>query len=143
MASQEFTGVSPAMQNDFLLRYQLPILQKFGLVAYGCCEDLTAKIKILRQIPNLRRIAVSPFANVARCAEQIGKDYVLSYRPSPVDMVAYGFSSEQVRGVLRRDLAACRGCHVDITLKDVETVQHDPTRIPQWVRIAREEIERL
>jgi len=135
-------------RRDNVLRHLVDIQYErndteFGLVAYGCCEDLTAKIKILRQIPNLRRIAVSPFANVARCAEQIGKDYVLSYRPSPVDMVAYGFSSEQVRGVLRRDLAACRGCHVDITLKDVETVQHDPTRIPQWVRIAREEIERL
>ena len=69
MAAQEFTAVSPAMHAEFLLRYQLPILKEFGLVAYGCCEDLTNKIAMLRQIPNLRRIAVSPFANVARCVE--------------------------------------------------------------------------
>src|SRR3990172_2450522 len=117
------------MHEEFLLRYQLPILRQFGLVAYGCCEDLTHKIGMLRQIPNLRRIAVSPFANVAACAEQIGPDYVVSYRPSPSEMVGYGFDPQKVREVVRRDLAACRGCHVDITLKDVETVQNDPNRV--------------
>ncbi|MCD6520872.1 MAG: hypothetical protein J7M05_13220 [Anaerolineae bacterium] len=143
MAAQEFTAVSPAMHEEFLLRYQLPILSKFGLVAYGCCEDLTHKIDMLRQIPNLRRIAVSPFANVARCAEQIGQDYVLSYRPSPTDMVGYGFDPERIRSILRRDLRACKGCHVDITLKDVETVQFDPTRVPKWVEITRQVIDEI
>ena len=140
-ASQEFTGVSPEMQEEFLLAYQLPIMKKFGLIAYGCCEDLTNKIDMLRQIPNLRRIAVSPFANVARCAEQIGRNYVLSYRPSPADMVSYGFDENRIRTILRRDLQACRNCHVDITLKDVETVQGDPARVGRWVGIARQEIE--
>jgi hypothetical protein len=141
MASQEFTGVSPAMHEEFLLRYQLPILTKFGLAAYGCCEDLTNKIGMLRKIPNLRRIGVAPCANVARCAEQIGRDYVLSYRPSPADMVSYGFDPDRIRKILKRDLEACKGCHVDITLKDVETVQGDPDRVRKWVRIAREVIE--
>ena len=123
MAAQEFTAVSPAMHNEFLLQYQLPILKKFGMVAYGCCEDLTHKIDMLRHIPNLRRIAVSPFADVAKCAEQIGQDYVLSYRPSPADMVSYDHNEDRIRSILKRDLSACRDCHVDITLKDVETVQ--------------------
>ena len=137
MAAQEFTAVSPTMHEEFLLRYQLPILEQFVLVAYGCCEDLTNKIDMLRQIPNLRRIAVSPFANVARCAEQIGDRYILSYRPSPADMVSYDFDPARVRAVLRRDLQACRDCRVDITLKDVETVQSDPHRVWEWVNVAR------
>lgn len=95
----------------FMLQYQLPILDKFGLVAYGCCEDLTNKIGILRKLRNLRRIAVSPFANVARCAEQIGQDCVISYRPSPADMVSYGFDKYRIRSILRRDLQACKECH--------------------------------
>jgi hypothetical protein len=140
MAAQELTAVSPEMHDEFMLQYQLPILKEFGLVAYGCCEDLTRKIDMLRQIPNLRRIAVSPFANVAKCAEQIGSDYVISYRPSPADMVSYGFDITRIRTILKRDLAACSGCHVDITLKDVETVERDPDRVRNWVRIAREVI---
>ncbi len=143
MAAQEFTGVSPAMHEEFLLRYQMPIMAPYGLVAYGCCEDLTRKIDMLRQIPNLRRIAVSPFADVARCAEQIGTDYVVSYRPSPADMVSYGFDPDRVQTVLRRDLERCRGCHVDITLKDVETVERDPDRIRAWTQLAREVVEDL
>jgi hypothetical protein len=137
IAAQEMTLISPQMHNDFVLEYQIPIISRFGLSAYGCCEDLTRKIDILRRIPNLRRIAVAPVANVARCAEQIGRDYVISYRPSPADMVSYGFDPDRVRETLRRDLEACKGCVVDITLKDVETVQGDPDRIRRWTEIAR------
>lgn len=143
MASQEFTGVSPAMHEGFLLRYQLPILEKFGLVSYGCCEDLTNKIEMLRKIPNLRRIGVSPFADVGKCAERIGQDYVLSYRPSPADMVGYGFDVERIRTILKKDLELCRNSNVDITLKDVETVQGDTERVRKWVSITREVIEEV
>lgn len=143
VASQETTAVGPKQFDAFMLQYQLPLMTPFGLVAYGCCEDLTRKIDVLRQIPNLRRIAVSPMANVARCAEQIGQDYVLSYRPSPTEMVGYGFDAERVREALTRDLAACGDCHVDITLKDVETVQHDRDRVRRWVDVTREVIATL
>ncbi len=143
MAAQEMTAVSPAMHDEFMLQYQLPILRHFGLVAYGCCEDLTNKIDMLRQIPNLRRIAVSPFADAARCAEQIGRDYVLSYRPSPADMVSYGFDQARIRSILKRDLEACRDAHVDITLKDVETVEKDPERLRKWVTVTREVIDEV
>jgi hypothetical protein len=138
LASQETTAVGPKLFEEFMLRYQIPIMAPFGLVAYGCCEDLTRKIDLLGQIPNLRRIAVSPMADVAKCAAQIGQDYVLSYRPSPTDMVGYGWNPVKVREMLRRDLDACGDCHVDITLKDVETVQGDPDRVRRWVDVVRE-----
>jgi hypothetical protein len=142
-ASQELTGVGPRMFDEFMLQYQIPFLKPFGLVAYGCCEDLTRKIDVLRQIPNLRRIAVAPRADAARCAEQIGTDYVFSYRPSPADMVGYGFNLERIREILRRDLTASRHCHVDVTLKDVETVQGDRDRVRNWVEITRQVIEEV
>jgi len=37
---------------EFLLQYQIPIMEKFALSAYGCCEDLTEKVDMLRWIPN-------------------------------------------------------------------------------------------
>jgi hypothetical protein len=140
VAAQEFTLVSPAMHDEFMLRYQLPIAKRFGLVAYGCCEDLSEKIDILRKIPNLRRIAVAPRANVKRCAEQIGQDYVFSYRPNPAEMVCCGFDSDHIRKVIRTALRDADGCHVDITLKDIQTVENHPERLREWVRIVREEI---
>jgi hypothetical protein len=39
-------------------------------------------------------------------------------------------------------LAACEGKHVDITLKDVETVEHQPERLHEWTRIVRELCDR-
>jgi len=136
-AAQEFTLISPAMHDEFLLQYQLPIMSKFGLTAYGCCEDLTRKIDMLRQVPNLRIIAVTPRADVRRCAEQIGTDYVISWRPNPADMVCCGFDEARILRILREGLAACKGCHVHLHLKDVETVEGDPARLARWVGLVR------
>lgn len=141
MASQETTLVSPAMFEEFMLQYQAPIMERFGLTAYGCCEDLTRKIGLLRRISNLRRIAVTPVADVAKCAEQIGRDYVISWRPNPSIMVCNGWDEARIRRVIREGLTACRGLHVDITLKDVQTVEHHPERLKDWVRIVRETID--
>jgi len=141
-AAQEFTLVSPRMHDEFLLQYQLPIISKFALCAYGCCEDLTNKIDMLRKIPNLRRIAVAPAADVRKCAEQIGADYVISYRPNPALMVSVGFDPDRIRRIVTDAMEACKGLHVDITLKDVETVENQPQRLKEWTRIVRQIAER-
>lgn len=142
-AAQEFTLVSPAMHEEFLLQYQLPIMQHFGRIAYGCCEDLTQKIDMLRQVPNLRIIAVTPRADVRRCAEQIGTDYVISWRPNPTDMVCCGFDEARIERMVREGLEACHGCCVHLHLKDVETLEGDPSRLARWVRIVRRVAEEM
>ncbi|NLF93444.1 MAG: hypothetical protein GX564_06110 [Oligosphaeraceae bacterium] len=140
MAAQEWTLISPQHFEEFMLQYQLPILKQFALTAYGCCEDLTQKISVLRQIPNLRRIAVSPFADVGACAAQIGRDYVISYRPNPAILLGPNYR-DNIRQTMRRDCAILRGTCFDVTLKDVETVEADPRRVRDWVAITRECIE--
>ena len=137
-AAQEFAAVSPQMHDEFLLNYQMPIMANFGMIAYGCCEDLTNKIDMLRKVPNLRRIAVTPFADAARCAEQIGSDYVCSYRPNPA-YVRGGFDAEYIGGILRDAMSAFKrnGCIVDICLKDVSTVEADPSRLVKFTELSR------
>ena len=137
MAAQEMAQVGPKMHDEFILQYQLPVMEKFGLVAYGCCEDLTYKIDMLRQIPRLRRIAVTPVADVAKCAEQIRDEYVFSWRPNPSEMICCGFDPDHIRKVVRDAMDASRGCHVDVTLKDVQTVQGHPENLRKWVEIVR------
>lgn len=66
--SQEFSGVSPAMFEEFVFVYQLPIIKKFGLVCYGCCEPLHSRWNIIKNIPNLRRVLFLP--------GQIGKKWL-------------------------------------------------------------------
>lgn len=136
-AAQEYALVSPRHHDEFLLQYQLPIIEKFGLSAYGCCEDLTRKIDMLRQIKNLRRIAVTPMADPAKCAEQIGTDYIISWRPNPADMICCGFYPDKIKRLVREAMEAMKGCHVDVHLKDVQTVGKQPELLREWVRIVR------
>jgi hypothetical protein len=137
-AAQEYTLVSPAFHEEFLYQYQRPIQEQFGLVHYGCCEDLTRKIDMLRRLKNLRSIAVAPLADVHACAEQIGTDYVASWRPNPTDMVCAGWDEARIRRIVAEAGAAFRGGFMHVHLKDVETVQGDPSRLPRWVRIVRD-----
>jgi len=59
----------------------------------------------------------------------------------PADMVSFGFDEERIRSILKRDLNLARDCHVEITLKNVITVEHDPQRIRNWVKLTREVID--
>lgn len=139
--AQEFEGVSPAQFEEFLLAYQLPIMERFGLVNYGCCETLNDKIDSLRKIPNLRRILMGPLADLQDGCRQIGGDYVVSWRPSPA-MVSVGFDPEHVRGIIRSGFEQSRGTNVEVMLKEMLTIENDPGRLFQWARIAKEEAER-
>ena len=137
-AAQEYALIGPKMHDEFLLQYQLPIMEKFGLTAYGCCEDLTHKVDMLRQIKNLRRFSVTPVADPARCAAQIGTDYILSWRPNPADMICCGFDPDKIRRIIREGMEGMKGCHVDLNLKDVQTVGGQPELLRDWVRIVRQ-----
>jgi len=137
-AAQEFTLVSPKFHDEFLFQYQKPIYEHFGLIHYGCCEDLGSKIDMLRQLKNLRSIAVTPVANVAKCAQQIGTDYAISWRPNPTDMMCYGYDEDKIRRIIGSGLEACKGGYLHIHLKDIETVEGDVTRMTKWVNLVRD-----
>lgn len=136
-AAQEFALISPAFHQEFLLQYQKPIYESFGWVHYGCCEDLTRKIDLLREWKNVRSIAVGPTADVRRCAESIGTDFVISWRPNPTDMVCAGYDEDRITRMVRNTLDVCRGTYLHIHLKDVETLEGDTARLGRWVRRMR------
>ena len=136
---------SPEQHDEFMLQYQIPIMEKFKYVTYGCCEDLTDKIDMLRQIKNLRMIGVAPAANVAKCAEQIGDQYVISYRPNPAEMVCCGFDESKIRKIIGNalEIFKANNCIVHIYLKDIETLEGDWERLGKWSDIVRSEIDKV
>lgn len=141
--SQETVGISPKMFAEFVLPYQLPILSRFGLNCYGCCEPLDQRWEYVKQIPRLRRVSVSPWSDRAFMAEQLGANYILSMKPNPADLARDRFDEEKVRAILRKDLHATRDCRVEVIMKDNHTIGNDPRRVIRWVQIAREEAENL
>jgi len=141
--SQETVGVSPELFAEFIFPYQLPIIARFGLACYGCCEPVDSRWHIVKQIPNLRRVSVSPWSNPVKMAEYLGKDYVYSRKPNPSLISTDQWDEEIIRAELRETLTATRGMNVELIMKDVHTLANQPQRLGQWVKIAREMIEEV
>ena len=139
--SQETVGVSPRMFGEFIFPYQLPLLQRFGLNCYGCCEPVHERINYILQIPNLRRVSVSPWCDQHIMAEKLGRTAVFSRKPNPA-LICASFNEEAARADIVSTLEAAKGCNVELVMKDTHTVQDQPWRIARWVQIAREEVDR-
>jgi hypothetical protein len=141
--AQEISGVSPAMHEEFVLQYQIPLLERFGLNCYGCCEPLHHKLSIVKKVPRLRRISISPWCDRKIAAEELQNRYIYSWKPNPADIAAVRFDPDRVRAYIRETLEITRGCVVEIILKDTHTCCNEPQRFDMWTRIAREEVDRL
>jgi len=138
--AQELAQVGPAHHREFSLEYEKRLLAPFGLNGYGCCEDLEQKLEDVLTIPNIRRISISPFADVDGCAEKLGSAAIFSWKPHPAHLVG-AFDEERIRTDIRRAIAAARrnGCVLEMILKDTHTCEHHPERFDRWTQIAMQE----
>jgi hypothetical protein len=136
--AQELALVSPAMHEEFVLRYQGRLLNRFGLNCYGCCEDITHKMDaIKRNIPRLRRVSVSPWTDLAIAAQALQDKVIFSWKPNPAPVVLQ-FDADRVRREINECLDIAQGCIVEMILKDTHTVQQDPDSLSKWVEVAKE-----
>jgi hypothetical protein len=137
--AQELAVVSPRMQREFAIPYESRLLAPFGLNGYGCCDDLARKLPDVMAMPNMRRISISPFSNVDRCAEQMKGAFIFNWKPQPAHLVG-DFDPSAIRAYLRHTLDVCQanGCVLEMVLKDTHTCEHHPERFAEWTRIGRE-----
>jgi hypothetical protein len=100
---------------------------------------LEKKIGIIRKIKNVRKISVSPWANIDECSDNMGKTYVLSLKSNPA-FIASGVSETEIRGQIEKAVNACKrsGSPLEIILKDVSTVSSRLESLDQWNKIAME-----
>lgn len=135
--AQIFSTVSPEMHWEFAVEHDLKWLKRFGLTYYGCCEPLDQKIDILRKIPNLRKISVSPWNDSKKIIDAIGSDYVMSRKPNPAIVAWDIFNPEQAEKEIREFMELTdRSMHVELIFKDISTVRRQPQRLWQWAEIA-------
>lgn len=139
--SQELADVSPAMFEEFVLQYQAPLLTRFGLSSYGCCEPLDGRWPLLKkQVPNLRRASVTPWADQEIAADECGRQIIFSRKPSPALLAMEGIDEGLIRGDIRQTLSVAGGCNLEFIMKDTMTFHNQPQRLSTWARIAKEEI---
>ena len=136
--AQEFSEVSPDMLAEFVLPYQIPIAEKFGLTCYGCCEGNDHKWDlIIESFPHLRELSVSHAADLRIAADKLKTGYVLSWKPNASRMIAT-FDKEYIRQSMEDAFDIARDCHLVVSLRDTQTLYGDPDRISKWTRIALE-----
>jgi hypothetical protein len=138
--AQIFASVSGAMHEEFDIDYIKEPMSRCGLVYYGCCEPLDKKMDIVRKIPNLRKISITPWADVNVAAEAIGRNYVLSAKPNPASVAVDRLDPTQLRKEIKTILDACgrNHCSCDLVLKDISTCNGRPQNIFEWEQIVME-----
>ncbi len=141
--AQLFTSVSPAITDEFEVRYMKRVFPLFGAVYYGCCDRLDDRLDIVTKLPNVRKISCSPWSDRENFARKLPKGYVMSNKPTPAVLAYDSFDESAARGDLRRTILAARENNVplEMILKDVSTVRYDPKRLWRWAEIAIEESE--
>ena len=142
---QIFASVSGALHEEFDIAYIREPMSRCGLVYYGCCEPLDKKMDIVQTIPNLRKVSVTPWADVNVAAEAIGRKYVLSSKPNPASVAADRLDHKQLRQEIKTILDACRrnGCSCDLVLKDISTCNGRPQNIFEWERVVMEMVKSI
>lgn len=140
-AAQIFSTVSPGMHDEFDIEYAKQWYERFGLGYYGCCEPLHDKIDIVRKLPNIRKISISPWADREKAASLIDGDYVMSLKPTPAifacDMT---WKEKDIVKDLEKAVrnAEKYNCNIELILKDISTVDNKPERLFRWAEIAKE-----
>ncbi len=135
--AQIFSEVSPSMHWDFAIEHDMRWLKRWKYTYYGCCEPLDGKAEILRRIPNLRKVSVSPWSDTERAVENFGDRYVMSRKPNPAILAESSWDPRRAEAEIREFLDRTEGkCSVELIMKDISTVKYHPERLWDWETIA-------
>ncbi len=142
--AQIFSEVSPDMHWEFAMRHDLRWMERWGLTYYGCCEPLQNKIHLLKKIPNLRKVSVSPWNDYRKILPGLGSGYVASVKPNPAIFAEDGWDAKSAEADLRKALEAGEGAsHIEFIMKDISTVRYRPRLLWEWADIAMKVVSGL
>lgn len=93
---------------------------------------------MISKIPNLRKISVTPWADVDSACEQIGEKYVVASKPNPSALAYNHIDEEAVYEEISKIALAIKrnNCSADIVLKDITTVKYNPANLIKWHNVA-------
>jgi hypothetical protein len=141
--SQETSSVSPQMYGEFVFPYHMELAKRFGLNCYGCCESVTERWEYVKNIPNLRRVSMSPWADWTQIPELLENRYIASLKLSPTALSMPNMDEDDVRATVKKAIKNTRGCIPEYIMKDNNTLGNRPQNACRWVEICREEINKL
>jgi len=142
---QETVCMSVPMFDEFFFSYTKEILDRCGLVSYGCCEPAdTLWEPCLSRLKNLRKVSVPAWCNEKAFGDMIrGKKIVFQRKPFP-NLISIGsvFDEDAFSRSMKDTIDAARGCPLEVTFRDITSVAGDPGRLGRAVELTREAFAR-
>jgi hypothetical protein len=145
LESQETTAVSADMFGEFVFPYQQRLVDRFGLLSYGCCERVDAIWPdYLATWPTMRKLSVSPFNDEPTIGEYLRGSRVVYYSKPRAELVTGDgpLDDEAITRYFKGVCEAASGCLFEIAQREVGTILGDYERGRHYVRLAREAVDR-
>lgn len=141
MDSQETVGISPHMYREFIFPYYRKISDQYGLLSYGCCEPVhPIWDDCLSTCKNIRKVSISPWCNEQMMGEKLrGSKVIFQRKPNP-NFIGVGnkLDEDAWREHILKTLEAAKGCHLEITQRDIYTLNGNKEKTRRAVQIIRE-----
>ncbi len=142
MESQETTTISPELFEDAFLPAMGEISKHFGLVYYGCCEQLHDRFeRIEKYMNNIRSVSVSPWSDFVGMGKLLKDKYVFSKKLSP-QFICFDdpdIKSQEKEIVLT--LESVGNNLVEFIYRDVYEYRNDPMKFQNWINLVRKNIK--
>lgn len=144
LESQETTAVSAETFGEFVFPYQQRLVDRFGLLSYGCCERVDAIWPdYLSKWPQMRKLSVSPFNDEPRIGDYLRGTRVVYYSKPRAEFVTCDgpLNDEAIKEYFRGVCEAAGGCLFEIAQREVGTIYGDFERGRHYVRLAKEAVD--
>ncbi|NQT93749.1 MAG: hypothetical protein HQ559_13395, partial [Lentisphaerae bacterium] len=144
LESQETTAVSADTFGEFVFPYQQRLVDRFGLLSYGCCERVDAIWpNYLSTWSKLRKLSISPFNDEPRIGEFLRGSRVVYYCKPRAEFVTCDgpLNDEGITAYFKEVCEAASGCIFEIAQREVGTIFGDFERGRRYVRLAKEAVD--
>ena len=141
--SQESTGVGPDQYEEFIFPAEKPIMARFGLTCYGCCEELPSRWHVVKKHHGLRRVSCSPWSDVAQMAANLEDKYIISVKPNPASLAKAEPDWQAIRQEIRTICETTKDNVIELIMKDNHNLGGNPANVVNWCRIAKEEAQQF
>lgn len=144
LESQETTAVSPETFGEFVFPYQQRLVDRFGLLSYGCCERVDAIWPdYLSTWSNLRKLSVAPFNDEPRIGNYLRGSRVVYYSKPRAEFVTCDgpLDDAAITAYFKGVCEAASGCLFEIAQREVGTIFGDYERGRHYVRLAKQAVE--